>query len=313
MLRNRPRQRQPVIGARPPADLVQDHQRPLRGVVDDVGRLGHLHHEGGLAPRQFVAGADPRENPIDQPDLGAFGRDETARLRQQHQQGRLPDIGALAAHVRPGNDRQVPVPVSQGHVVGHELAGKLGLQHRMPALRNHHFLLLVQLRPAVVPLPRQLGQGRQHVDLRQGVRHLLQVQRLGRHLLAHLAEQLLLPPFAPLLGCQRLRLVLLQFISDVPLGVLDCLLPHEIGWHPLPVHMRDLHIIAEHLIEPHLQRIDTRLLDELPLILRQPGLAVPADTPQPVHLLVEAFANHAAIAAGQPRVRVDGRLDQVGC
>ena len=41
------------------------------GIVEDVGRLGHFDHEGALAPAQFVAGADAREDAIGDADLRA--------------------------------------------------------------------------------------------------------------------------------------------------------------------------------------------------------------------------------------------------
>ncbi len=46
---------QPVIGAGPAPDLVQHQQAATGGMVEDVGRLDHLDHEGGLAAVDLVA------------------------------------------------------------------------------------------------------------------------------------------------------------------------------------------------------------------------------------------------------------------
>ena len=70
-----------VEGARAAADLVEDHEAPRRGAVEDPRRLCHLDEEGAGAGGEVVAGADPGEEPVDDPDPGAAGRDETPRLR----------------------------------------------------------------------------------------------------------------------------------------------------------------------------------------------------------------------------------------
>jgi hypothetical protein len=49
-----PRQAQAVERAGAPADFVQYDQAAGGGVVEDVGRLGHLDHEGGLPASQVV-------------------------------------------------------------------------------------------------------------------------------------------------------------------------------------------------------------------------------------------------------------------
>ena len=70
-----------------------------------VGRLLHLDHEGRAPARQIVHGADAGEDAVHQPDARRLGRHERARLRQQHDQRDLAHPGALAGHVRAGQDR----------------------------------------------------------------------------------------------------------------------------------------------------------------------------------------------------------------
>src|SRR5690606_3346161 len=77
-------QRQPVVGRSAAPDLVHQHQRLLGGVVQDVAGLGHLHHEGGLAAGEVVAGANAGEDAVDRTDCCACGGNEAADVRQQY-------------------------------------------------------------------------------------------------------------------------------------------------------------------------------------------------------------------------------------
>ena len=83
--------------------FVDDHQAVTRGVVEDVGRFGHLDH-GGLPARDLV-GAGAGEDAVGW--AGASARHITARLGQQHQQGHLADVVLLPAMLagEDGEDR----------------------------------------------------------------------------------------------------------------------------------------------------------------------------------------------------------------
>ncbi len=54
---NGPGQGQAVIGTGAAPHFVQDHQGPVRGIINDVGGFGHLDHEGGLTAYQFIGPA----------------------------------------------------------------------------------------------------------------------------------------------------------------------------------------------------------------------------------------------------------------
>src|ERR1022692_828274 len=64
VLDHRPGDAQPVICRCPAPYLIEDDERAVGGVVQDVGRLIHLDHERRVPPRQVVAGADAREDPV---------------------------------------------------------------------------------------------------------------------------------------------------------------------------------------------------------------------------------------------------------
>ena len=89
-LRPRPRVRREVLGDGPgeaqavegrgaAADLVEDDEAARRGGVQDVGGLLHLDHEGRLAARDVVGGADAREDAVDDRQLGARAPARTIR------------------------------------------------------------------------------------------------------------------------------------------------------------------------------------------------------------------------------------------
>jgi hypothetical protein len=76
----------------------------LGGVVENVRRFGHLEHEGGAAAGQIVGGADARENAVERPQDRALRRHEAADVRENDDERGLAHVGALAAHVRAGDD-----------------------------------------------------------------------------------------------------------------------------------------------------------------------------------------------------------------
>ena len=72
VFRDAPRDGQAVEGRGAAADLVQDDEAALGGVVEDVGGLVHLDHEGRLPAREVVAGADAGEDAVGEANLGAL-------------------------------------------------------------------------------------------------------------------------------------------------------------------------------------------------------------------------------------------------
>ena len=93
-----------VLVPRPISSRID--QAAVGRVVEDVGRLGHLDHERRLPGVQLVARADAGEEAVGQADRRALGRHVAADLRQQRDQRDLADVGALAGHVRAGDERE---------------------------------------------------------------------------------------------------------------------------------------------------------------------------------------------------------------
>ncbi len=179
--------------------------RLLRGrVVEDVGGLGHLDHERALAAAQLVGRADAGEEPVDDADPGASGRDEAADLGQDRDQGDLADIGALARHVRAGDQEDRAAVRAERDVVGDEVAGgQQRVEHRMPARLDLEDRLGDDLGTAVAVPRGQLGQGGQDVELGQHRAGLDQPGRLGRDAVAERGEELVFQLAGSVLGAER--------------------------------------------------------------------------------------------------------------
>ena len=98
----RPRQRQSVKGGGAAPHLIQQDERARSSGVENDRGLGHLHHKGGAAAGQIVAGPDAGEDAVHRAQARAARRHEATHLRHDHHQRRLPQISALAAHIGPG-------------------------------------------------------------------------------------------------------------------------------------------------------------------------------------------------------------------
>ena len=83
---------QAVEGGRAASHLVQQHQAARRGGVEDGGRLRHLHHERGAAPRQVIGSADAGKDAVENGKLGARGGHKAPHLRHQGDQRRLAQV-----------------------------------------------------------------------------------------------------------------------------------------------------------------------------------------------------------------------------
>src|SRR5258708_6379235 len=121
-----------VIGAGAAPDLIDDQQAPVGGVVEDVGGLDHLNHEGRQPAGDGVVGTDAGEDAIDDADASLIRGHEAARLGQDHEDSALSQVGAFSGHVRPRQEEHPSVLV-KAQVVGHEVPRtQRRLHQRMP-------------------------------------------------------------------------------------------------------------------------------------------------------------------------------------
>ena len=212
------------------------------------------------------------------PIRARFARDEAADLGQDRDQGDLADVGALARHVRAGDQQDRAVVGAESSVVGDEVAVRhQGVEHRMAAGLDLEDRLGDDLRPAVA-LPRgQLGErrrGRRPGPARapawisRGASAATRSRRVVNS--SYSSSQ------ARSSASQDLVLELLELGRDVALGVLDRLLADVVGRDlaALRLGVGDLDVVAEDLVEADLQAGDPRAADLLGLEPGDPGLAV---------------------------------------
>ena len=128
---------QAVEGAGAAAELVDEEQAAAGGVVEDIGGLVHLDHEGALATGEVVGRAHASEDAIDHADGGLPCGHEAAHLGQQGDETHLADDGALAGHIRAGYEHDLrPVGV-EADVVGDEAArAELALDDRVATVAD---------------------------------------------------------------------------------------------------------------------------------------------------------------------------------
>ena len=162
MLDRRPGYGEPVEGRGAAADFVQNDQRALAGLIEDRRGLDHLDHESRVAARQIVGGADAREQPVDDADMGGRAGTKlpiwasTAISAFWRRKVDLPAMfGPVTSQMRPvfspaGGDRSQSLATN-----GPPLAQQRLLDHRMTAAFDRKGKTGVDLGRDVIALDRQ--------------------------------------------------------------------------------------------------------------------------------------------------------------
>ena len=96
--RQRPGDGEAVIGGGAAANFVENDEAAGGSVVEDVGGLVHLDHEGGVAAGEFVAGADREKMRSTRPSSVARGHPRPVWANEINE-GYLTNVGGLARHV----------------------------------------------------------------------------------------------------------------------------------------------------------------------------------------------------------------------
>ena len=315
VLGDRPRDGHPVVGGGAAPDLVEEHEAPLGGPMDDRRGLAHLDHEGGLAARQVVRGAHAGEDAVADTEPRAGRRHERPDLGHELDQADLAQHCTLPGHVGPGQDHDASLFV-QLEVVGNELLARHHrLDDRVPPRHDTKSEPRGNLGTDVATLLGHLGQRGQHVQIRHAPAGLLDARNGEGELAPHPQEKSLLEARDTVVRVEDLLLPLLQLQGEVAFRVGQRLLAYEALGDARQVRSGDLQVVAEDLVVPDLERGDAGLLALCGL---QPGdeVASPvAGAPELVHLLAEALPDHAAVCQRGGRVLGDGlrneRLDIV--
>ena len=279
------------------------------GVVQDVRRFGHLDHEGTLAARQLVAGSDTREDAIGDADFGFLGRDKTADLRHQRDQRHLADVGALAGHVRAGDQQDRTIFVAAPRIIGDKRAFRFDdIQHRMPSVHDVQHGAVHNLRAAIATLAGEFGQ-RQPACRPEPIRPpwpATGVRRVDQ--VPQLTEQVVFQVLGFLVRRENLFFVLLQFGRDVTLRILERLFANEVVRDFVAMDVGHLDVIAEDPVVTNLQAGNPGVLDLVRLISGNPLFTALRQSAQFIQGRMKTLPNETAFAQRQRALLDQGRL-----
>jgi hypothetical protein len=148
--------------------------------------------------------------------------------------------------------------------------------------------------------------------LGDGARRGANSLRLRGGALADIGEQFAFQRQDLLFGVEHLALVIFQLGRGEALGVGQRLLALVIGGREMQVGARDFEVIAEDIVEAHLQRLDAGTLPFARFDLRDVLAAVQAEIAQFVEFGVETGADGAPVSDGQGRLVGNRFQDGVG-
>ena len=107
-------------------------------------------------------------------------------------------------------------------------------------------------------------------------------------------EEMLFTLDGLLLCAEHPFFVVLEFLGDVPFGVLERLLAVETDGNVLHMGVGDFDVVAEHLVVADLQRGNAGLLGQASLVLGQPCRAVALQTPVLIEFGIDAIGDESA-------------------
>ena len=161
MMQTREADRNARLWRGPATNLVHDHERAWRCLLQNLGGFEHLDHEGRLVGEEVVGGADAAEDPIDEADLSIVRRDIRTCLSEDGDEGVLAQEGALAAHVWTRDEEDALITANRT-IVGDKtapLGGQTAFDNRMPAADDLWSGPGVQHGPDPVAFSGNLGEG----------------------------------------------------------------------------------------------------------------------------------------------------------
>ena len=157
---------------------------------------------------------------------------------------------------------------------------------------------------------RDLRERAQHIGLRNRLRGRLNAVHRKRHLLAHLAEQLILQIDNLLLCVQHGVLILLELLCDIALTVCERLLSNIVIRHLRGLQARYFDIIAKDAVVTDLQLGDAGRFALALFNRRDLALSAGGDIAQFVQLRAVALADKPALAQGERQLLDDRGVNQ---
>ena len=148
-----------IVSGSTSSQLIEEHQRLRRNVVQDVRSLGHLHHKRRFSQRNVIRGPYPCEYLVNQTDSRAFCRYEATNLGQQHNQGCLTQQRRFTSHIRTGNNHDLLLLCIKVDIIRHIplTQGQLSFNHRVPTLLDVYHIRIINHRTDISVLFSHLG------------------------------------------------------------------------------------------------------------------------------------------------------------
>ena len=181
----------------------------------------------------------------------------------------------------------------------------------MPGIDHGDFVGIVDVRLDVVVDGGGLGEGREHIESRDGAGGRLDARRFCSHTAPQVIEQLELALDDPLVGAEHLLLVLLQRRRGEALAAGNGLLALIVRRRRVEIGFRDLDVVAEHAVEPDFQRVDAGARAFTFLHFGNHLTSGSADGLQVVELRIDAVTSEAAVARERTRLVNERALDQI--
>lgn len=296
---------QAVVGRGAAADLVQDDQGAIGGVVEDVGGLVHLDHEGRVAAGEVVAGADAGEDAVHEADAAGFGGGPAADLGEEGDERDLADVGRFTGHVGAGDERELGVGRGEEGVVGDEARGAASggdrrvLEHLLhdgvAAFDDFEGVAFVEDRLAVVPLAGEDGPAGEDVEFGEGVGGAGEGDGFVEDGGDEGGEEGLFAGEGVFLGVEDFFFFGAEVFGDVALAVHGGLAADVVGRDEVEVGLGDLDVVAEIVREFDLQAADAGALLFAAFEVGEPGLVVGRERAEAVELGAVAGADVVAV------------------
>ena len=97
----------PIIGRRPPSQLIKQDERSRSRLANGIVGLHHLNHKGRLAGHQVICSPNPGINGIKEREGRRLSRYKGTNLSHNDNDGQLAHIGGLPAHIGPRNQLDI--------------------------------------------------------------------------------------------------------------------------------------------------------------------------------------------------------------
>ena len=194
-------------------------------------------------------------------------------MRKQGDERDLADVGALAGHVRAGDERKRGGVGGGGEVgvVGNEVRRQRSIEHGVASAFDGNACFLHDFWTDPSLTPRDRGQARQRIEFGGAFTEGNDLVDVRGHLRQQRRPKFFFASDAIGLGAQNFFLELLELGRDVALGIAQRLLASEARGRLGGVDGGEFDVVAEHRVEADFERSDAARSDELGLVVRQPN------------------------------------------